>query len=120
MRILVTNDGGIYSPGIAALARVAAAFGEVRVVAPDVEQSSARHAITATRPVRFRRTTVSDEIEAYLESTGSIGRWRDLFWSAWRLEWKSGGYFHGGRQALARGCCYVVVARWASSSTSGR
>jgi 5'-nucleotidase len=65
MRILVTNDDGIYSPGIATLARAAAAFGEVRVVAPDVEQSSAGHAITATRPVRFRRTNVIDEIEAY-------------------------------------------------------
>src|SRR5438128_2491324 len=36
MRILVTNDDGVYSPGIAALAQVAARFGEVRVVAPAV------------------------------------------------------------------------------------
>ena len=35
MKILVTNDDGIYSPGIAALAKVASRFGEVRVVAPD-------------------------------------------------------------------------------------
>ena len=47
MRILVSNDDGIYSPGILSLARVAARFGEVRVVAPDVEQSSASHAVTA-------------------------------------------------------------------------
>jgi 5'-nucleotidase len=65
MRILVSNDDGIYSPGIAALARVARRFGDVRVVAPDVEQSSAGHAITASRPVRYRRTQVFDEIEAY-------------------------------------------------------
>lgn len=64
-RILVSNDDGIYSPGIAALARVARRFGDVRVVAPDVEQSSAGHAITASRPVRYRRTRVFDEIEAY-------------------------------------------------------
>ena len=37
MRILVTNDDGIYSPGLAALADVAATFGDVRIVAPDVE-----------------------------------------------------------------------------------
>ena len=65
MRILVANDDGIYSPGIAALARVANRFGDVRVVAPDVEQSSAGHAITATRPVRYRPTRIFDEIEAY-------------------------------------------------------
>src|ERR671911_1146270 len=64
-RILVTNDDGVYSPGIAALARVARRFGDVRVVAPDVEQSSAGHAISSARPVRFRRTRIFDEIEAY-------------------------------------------------------
>ena len=36
-RILISNDDGIYSPGIPARARVAQRFGEVRVVAPDVE-----------------------------------------------------------------------------------
>ena len=65
MRILVSNDDGIYSPGIAALARSATKFGDVRVVAPDVEQSSAGHAITASRPFRFRPTHVFEGIEAY-------------------------------------------------------
>ena len=65
MRILIANDDGIYSPGIAALARSAAKFGDVRVVAPDVEQSSAGHAITASRPFRFRPTRIFEGIEAY-------------------------------------------------------
>jgi 5'-nucleotidase len=65
MRILVTNDDGIYSPGIAVLARAAAKLGDVRVVAPDVEQSSAGHAITASRPVRFRPTRIFEGIKAY-------------------------------------------------------
>src|SRR4051812_43239793 len=56
MRILVSNDDGIYSPGLAALARCAAKFGEVRVVAPDVEQSSMGQAITSSRPLSYRRT----------------------------------------------------------------
>ena len=56
MRILVCNDDGIYSPGIAALAEVAAEFGTVRIVAPNVEQSSMGHAITAGRPLSFRQT----------------------------------------------------------------
>lgn len=66
MRILVTNDDGIYSPGIAALARIASRFGEVRVVAPDVEQSSMGHAITASRPLSYKKSPVHFEgLEAY-------------------------------------------------------
>ena len=65
MRILIANDDGIYSPGIAALAKVARQFGDVRVVAPDVEQSSAGHAISSARPVRFRPAAVIEGIEAY-------------------------------------------------------
>lgn len=58
MRILVANDDGIYSPGILALAQVAAEFGDVRIVAPDVEQSSMGHAITASRPLTSRQTPI--------------------------------------------------------------
>lgn len=60
MRILVSNDDGIYSPGILALAEVAAEFGDVRVVAPDVERSSSGHAITASRPLSYRKTRIAD------------------------------------------------------------
>jgi 5'-nucleotidase len=64
MRILVSNDDGIYSPGIAALAEVASEFGSVHVVAPQVEQSSTGHAITASRPVFYRATNLKG-LEAY-------------------------------------------------------
>lgn len=64
MRILICNDDGIYSPGIAALAQAASRFGTVRIVAPDVEQSSMGHAITATRPLHYRKTPLAD-FEAY-------------------------------------------------------
>lgn len=64
MRILISNDDGIYSPGIAALARVASRFGDVRIVAPDVEQSSMGHAITASRPLRYKRIRL-DNFAAY-------------------------------------------------------
>jgi 5'-nucleotidase len=64
MRILIANDDGIYSPGIATLAEVATKFGDVRVVAPDVEQSSAGHAITALRPLSYKRTPIGN-FEAY-------------------------------------------------------
>jgi 5'-nucleotidase len=58
MRILVSNDDGIYSPGVAALAEVASEFGTVRVVAPDVERSSAGHSITSSRPLSYRLTNI--------------------------------------------------------------
>src|SRR5256886_7710558 len=64
MRILISNDDGIYSPGIMPLAKAAARFGDVRVVAPDVEQSSMSHAITSSRPLRFKRVN-RGEFEAY-------------------------------------------------------
>ena len=65
MRILIANDDGIYSPGIATLARVAQRFGDVRVVAPDVEQSSAGHAISSSKALTYRRTRVIDGVESY-------------------------------------------------------
>ncbi len=64
MRILIANDDGIYSPGVAALAEVAAKFGDVRIVAPDVEMSSAGHAITSSRPLSYRSTPIRG-FEAY-------------------------------------------------------
>jgi len=66
MRILVTNDDGIYSPGIAALAKVAIRFAEVQVVAPDVEQSSMGHAVTHSRPLSLKKSPIYFEgIEAF-------------------------------------------------------
>lgn len=66
MRILVTNDDGIYSPGIAALAAIAKKFGDVRVVAPDVEQSSMGHAVTHSRPLGYKKSPIEfPDIEAH-------------------------------------------------------
>lgn len=64
MRILITNDDGVYSPGIAALARIGARLGEVRVVAPDIEQSSGAHATHST-PLRQKRVRIIPVTEAY-------------------------------------------------------
>src|SRR5690606_5052663 len=66
MKILVTNDDGIYSPGLSCLAQVAASFGEVIVMAPDVEQSSMGQAITAGRPITYKKSPIHFEgIEAF-------------------------------------------------------
>jgi 5'-nucleotidase len=52
LRILVSNDDGIDSPGITALARALRSIGEVDVVAPDTQQSAVGHALTVARPLR--------------------------------------------------------------------
>lgn len=51
--ILVTNDDGISSQGIKALARSLKEVGDVYVVAPESEQSAVSHALTLHRPLRF-------------------------------------------------------------------
>lgn len=61
MNILIANDDGIYSPGLAALAKIARKFGEVRIMAPDVERSSASHAITAHLPISYKKANIPVE-----------------------------------------------------------
>jgi 5'-nucleotidase len=52
-RILVTNDDGYRSEGIAALADALATLGEVTIVAPVEEASAIGHALTLRRPLRL-------------------------------------------------------------------
>lgn len=52
MRILVTNDDGIDSPGIYALVHSLRKIGEVVVVAPDRQQSAVGHSLTVSSPLR--------------------------------------------------------------------
>jgi len=51
-KILISNDDGIYSPGIAALCAEMRKLGDVSVVAPDSEKSAVGHAITLSDPLR--------------------------------------------------------------------
>jgi 5'-nucleotidase len=55
MLLLITNDDGIDSPGLAALADHLSALGEVIVVAPATEQSAKSHALTMHEPLRVHR-----------------------------------------------------------------
>jgi 5'-nucleotidase len=52
-RILVTNDDGIHSEGIIALAEALRGLGEVITVAPAHEMSAASHSLTLSRPLRI-------------------------------------------------------------------
>ncbi|OFZ83928.1 MAG: 5'/3'-nucleotidase SurE [Betaproteobacteria bacterium RBG_16_66_20] len=55
MRILVSNDDGYFSPGIALLAERLARLGEVTVVAPERDRSGASNSLTLDRPLQVRR-----------------------------------------------------------------
>ena len=55
-KILVTNDDGYQSFGIAAMAGALSAIGEVTVVAPDSDMSGVGHKISIKEPVRVARS----------------------------------------------------------------
>jgi 5'-nucleotidase len=51
VQILLTNDDGIYAPGIQALEKALLSLGDVEVVAPATEQSGVGHSITYRKPL---------------------------------------------------------------------
>ncbi|NBW45915.1 MAG: 5'/3'-nucleotidase SurE, partial [Betaproteobacteria bacterium] len=55
MRILISNDDGYFSPGLAALAQAMSTLGEVTVVAPERDRSGASNSLTLDRPLKVRR-----------------------------------------------------------------
>jgi 5'-nucleotidase len=55
--ILITNDDGIHSAGLQALADHLQSFGRVVVVAPDRERSAVGHALTLHVPLRAEEIT---------------------------------------------------------------
>ncbi len=53
MRLLISNDDGVFAPGVRTLANTMAAAGhEVTVVCPDRERSATGHGITLHQPIR--------------------------------------------------------------------
>ena len=70
MRILITNDDGIFAEGIALLAEWAKTKGEVTIVAPKVEQSGKSHAIDFTRPIEIKSVELIEGVRAFsMDST---------------------------------------------------
>ena len=57
MLILLTNDDGIHSAGLQALAAQMQSLGRVVVVAPDRERSAVGHALTLHSPLRAEEVT---------------------------------------------------------------
>ncbi|GAB4131147.1 MAG: 5'/3'-nucleotidase SurE [Thermogutta sp.] len=65
MLILLTNDDGIYAPGLAALKQALDGLGEVCVVAPATEQSGVGHSITYLRPLIVKEVYQGDRPFGY-------------------------------------------------------
>jgi 5'-nucleotidase len=65
MHILVTNDDGVWAPGILALAQEMRKLGRVTVFAPDRNWSVSGHVKTLDRPLRVRETVLADSSAAF-------------------------------------------------------
>jgi len=55
--ILVTNDDGIYGPGLEPLVRELRKFARVVVVIPDQERSGTSHSLTLHKPIRIQKVS---------------------------------------------------------------
>jgi 5'-nucleotidase len=128
MRILVSNDDGVYSPGIRVLAEVATDYGEVRIVAPDVERSSAGHAITHSHPLSYRRTSIQGLTAYRVNGTPadcvSLGahQWGkvDLVLSGLNIGLNLGNsIWHSGTVAAARQALLLGIRGIALSAPAG-
>lgn len=64
MRILVTNDDGVHSPGLLALRQQLERLGEVAVVAPQRNWSAGGHSRTLYQPLRAIETELADGSQA--------------------------------------------------------
>jgi 5'-nucleotidase len=60
--IMVTNDDGVTSPGITALADAVSELGSVMIIAPEAEQSAAGMSLTFHRPLRVTKVRVGKRV----------------------------------------------------------
>ncbi|OPZ59446.1 MAG: 5'/3'-nucleotidase SurE [Deltaproteobacteria bacterium ADurb.Bin510] len=65
MRFLLTNDDGIYAPGLAAIKAELEKIGQVTVIAPITEQSAVGHSITIADPLRVQEIRRGGEFYGY-------------------------------------------------------
>ena len=65
MRLLLTNDDGIYAKGLSALYAELCQEADCLIVAPEIEQSAVGHAITISRPLMVRRAMKNGNFLGY-------------------------------------------------------
>jgi len=63
--ILITNDDGIFAPGIFALWEAIHQIGEIFIAAPDTEKSAVGHAITISDPIRVEKINRKNGFSGY-------------------------------------------------------
>ena len=66
MRILISNDDGVYAPGIEILAAELKKIAEVTVVAPDRDRSGASNSLSISVPIRLQHLP-----NGYISVTGT-------------------------------------------------
>lgn len=70
MKILITNDDGIWAPGLKPLVRWAKTLGQVTVAAPKVEQSGKSQGIELHKAFEVKKVDFEPGVEAYaIDST---------------------------------------------------
>lgn len=65
MKILLTNDDGIYSEGIQVLKKQLEKIAEVIIIAPDRERSTIGHAMTLRKPLRINEVNINGDSLGY-------------------------------------------------------
>jgi len=65
MRVLLTNDDGIYAPGLAAMEKQLRGIGDLTVAAPSTEQSGVGHAITFLTPLTAKEVFDGDRLRGW-------------------------------------------------------
>lgn len=63
-RILVSNDDGVRAPGLAAMAQILQAIGDVLVIAPAENQSATSHSLTVSAPISREDLTLPNGLKA--------------------------------------------------------
>jgi 5'-nucleotidase len=63
-RILVSNDDGVRAPGLAAVAQILQAIGDVIVIAPATNQSATGHSLTIDGPIAREELTLPNGLKA--------------------------------------------------------
>lgn len=71
MRILLTNDDGVFAPGLRALRKALMTLGDVTVVGPALEQSGVGHSITILEPLIVKAVDYEDGASAGFMVEGS-------------------------------------------------
>jgi 5'-nucleotidase len=68
MNILLTNDDGIFAPGLAAIYKELIEIGNVTVIAPSDSQSGASHSITFSEPLVCNKVDINGQFTGFSPS----------------------------------------------------